>query len=331
MSNILITGATGFIGGFLVEEAISRGHKVFATVRSSSNTQYLDNQEVALVPFDFSDKEAIGKVLSDHKIDIVINNAGLTRAKSQQTLDRVNAEYLKNLCLAIRNCGSRKPYLLHISSLAALGPAELTPNGIVTNDTAPHPVTMYGRSKLKGERILKEEFSDLGFSILRPTAVYGPREKDLYTVFKSVNSRVSAHIGKGNQKLTFIYVKDLVRMMVIAAEKQESHSEYNVGDGKTYSTKELNKLIKESLGKKVIVVGVPLTVLSVLGHLSEYLGRVTGKYPTLNIDKVNEIKAQSWNFDATSTHLALGYTPQYLLSDGVNETVKWYKDNGWLK
>lgn len=329
MKNILITGATGFIGGFLVDEALAREYKVFATVRKSSNLQYLQDPRINKIAFDFTDPEAISEVIVNNKISVIINNAGLTRSKDQSALDKVNATYLDNLCQGIKKSNT-DPFLLHISSLAALGPAEYTKEGIVDNGTNPHPVTMYGKSKLKGENILRGKYQQLRHSIMRPTAVYGPREKDLFTVFKTIKSGIEPHIGSGNQELTFIYVKDLVSMMMNAADLQQDKAEYLAGDGHIYSGKILNKEIRSSLNKSTLKFGIPLTVVTALGYVSEYAGKLTGTYPTLNIDKLNEIKAQSWRIDAKSTHEALGYEPKYKLAEGIKETTAWYLNNKWL-
>lgn len=327
--NVLITGATGFIGGFLVEESLRQGYSVFAAVRKTSNTTHLKSLGVVnFVIFDFDDIVSTSKIITKHKIDYIINNAGLTRSKSQAELNKVNAESVGLLLKSIEFSNHKIKRLVHISSLAAFGPADFTKEGIVTNATIPRPVTMYGKSKLAGESILKKQ-TNQSYVIIRPTVVFGPKEKDLFTVFKMINGGIQTKVGFKAQKLTFIYVKDLVVYMVNALTHGKDRAEYFISDNNTYSNHEFNELIRTSLNKKTIKLSIPLPIIKVVGYISEYWGNLTNTYPPLNIEKIQEIKAKSWNCDTTK-NAELGYEPKYSLKKGVEETVSWYKKNDWL-
>jgi UDP-glucose 4-epimerase len=329
MKKVILTGATGFIGGYLTKRLIERNYKVYAVVRNSSDTSFLDGMEVEYISMDFNQPESIAKQIDEIQADYFINNAGLTRSVSEDALNKVNAHFIENIAKAIQLSSNKPRVLLQVSSLAAFGPAEQQPNGFVSNESTPKPVTMYGRSKLLGEQLLKQH-SDVPYIIVRPTAVYGPREKDLLTAFKALNKGFEIYLGSSDQRLTFIYVSDLVELIILAMEKGKRHEEYFFTDGKVYSTREFNQYIKEALGRKTIGFTLPGGVVRALGFVVEKLAGIAGKYPVLNKDKVAELSAKSWECDAQSAHNAFGFTPKYDLKSGVQETVDWYREIRWL-
>ncbi len=326
---VLITGATGFIGGFLVEQVLAQNYRVYAAVRPSSDTSHLDNIGVDSIVLDFENPDAIAEVIDQYQIDFIINNAGLTRSKSQQILNKVNADYVTHLLNGIKKSKRTIYRLVHISSLAAFGPADFTTQGVVTNDTKPHPVTMYGKSKLKGEEILFTQ-KEQPFVIIRPTAVFGPKEKDLFTIWEMINSGIETSVKVTNQELTFIYVKDLVVYITNALTKGKDNAAYFITDGQTYTNKHLNQLIRTTLKKRTFRISLPLAVIKFIAVVSEWVGNLTNSYPPLNRDKYNEIKARSWKCD-TENNSSLQYSPKYSLEQGISETTQWYREKGWLK
>ena len=327
---VLLTGGTGFIGGFLAQEIAKSNYDLIAAVRPTSDTTYLSEiPNIKIIEFPFDDVVKIQNILNDHSIDFIINNAGLTRSKSEAMMNKVNAEYLENLLTASENSSKKIKRLIHISSLAAYGPADFTDDGIVSEEKNPNPVTMYGRSKLKGELILKKQ-NNVPYVIIRPTAVFGPREKDLFTLFKMISNGIQTKVGYSDQKLTFIYVKDLVRYMVNALEEGPDNQGYFISDGNYYSSHELNESIRKALQKKTIKISIPQPIITCLGYLSEWWGNITNTYPPLNIDKVAEIRAKSWVCDTSKNNL-LNYAPKYQLEEGIEETVNWYKKAGWIQ
>jgi len=214
MQKILITGASGFVGGFLVEEALNNGLDVYAAVRKSSNLQYLQDHRIKFVYINFEDRDELKSIFKKHKFDYIIHNAGVTKSPNKAQYFNVNATYLENMVEALIESDTVPTKFTFISSLAAYGPAEYTQDGIVTEDSIPHPVTNYGKSKLQAELYLKSK-REINYTIIRPTAVYGPREKDLFTVYNLINKGIEMTVGLTDQALTFIYVKDLVCVLCV--------------------------------------------------------------------------------------------------------------------
>ncbi|HRD08093.1 MAG: NAD(P)-dependent oxidoreductase [Saprospiraceae bacterium] len=329
MKKIIITGATGFIGGFIAAAAVKRGWQVYVAARKSSDLRYIQHLPINLIELNYQNVDQLTEKLLEIKPNYIIHNAGLTKAPSQKAFDEVNADYTENLALASvkSNIGLEK--FVFMSSLASYGPADNHGVEVVNASCVPHPVTMYGKSKLKAEQKIMA-IVGLPYVILRPTAVYGPREKDLFSVFKMVASGFSMFSGNGKQKLTFVFVADLVEWIMRCTENSLTSKSYFVCDGKTYSSTELNSFISKNLNKKTLKIGLPLWLVTVAGYCSEWVGKLSGKLPALNIDKLNEIKANNWQCDVDPLVEDTGYKAAYFLEDGIKETVNWYKENNWL-
>jgi nucleoside-diphosphate-sugar epimerase len=329
LERLLITGATGFIGGFLVEEAIKQNFEVYVSVRKNSDLSQIKQFPIKYISLDFTSVDSMKEILAEVRPDYIINNAGLTKAKTQKELNTVNADYAANLAnAATQSLPNLKKYV-YISSLASYGPADTKGEDVVADHQKPQPVTMYGISKLKAETLLKG-IQNLPYVILRPTAVYGPRERDLYTVFKMVKSGLALYSGNGQQKLTFVYIDDLVQLILAVCKTKETKKCYFVSDGNVYNSIKLNEYIALSLCKKTLKFGLPLPLLTIAAYISELSGKISGKIPPLNRDKLNEIKANNWQCDVKPLFEDTGYMPKVMLKEGIQKTVDWYKNNNWL-
>lgn len=329
MESVLITGANGFIGRYLVGEAISLNLKVFAGVRKGGNIGALNGLQCEITYLNYDNLDQLTKVLTQLKPDYIIHNAGVTRTPDYQEYLKVNRNYLINIVEAIRKSAIPIKKLLFVSSLAAYGPADFQVEGIVKNDSNPHPVTHYGKSKLEAETWLKQQ-SDIPFNIMRPSAVFGPGEKDLLNVFKMVKKGINVSAGFGPQKLTFIYVKDLVRLILMATLTTHKHRAYFGTDGQIYDSKDFPEAIAKSLKKKITSLNLPVVLVKLGAWLNEGVGKLTGKYPTLYVERVNEIQARNWSCDISNLEGDLNFQSRYTLQEAIDETVSWYQQNNWI-
>ena len=324
---VLITGASGFIGYHLVEEALKNNLEVYAGVRRSSKTDHLSGFNIKYIYPDFSDVSALEKELKEIRCDYIIHAAGVTTARSQKEYNHINSEYTNNLALAALESGINLKKFVLISSLAAVGPLNSL-DGIITEDTAPQPISAYGKSKLLGEQNLKA-FSSLNYNILRPTGVYGPRDRDIFIFFKQVAKGIEPYIGNIEQKFSFLYVSDMVKAAIKAlfAGNQKT---YNLSDGDFYNRYELAAIIKETLNSKTIKFHLPVNFVKLIAGISEKYSSLSNKAAVLNIEKVGELMAVNWWCDIERAKADLGFYPEYNLRSGVVETLKWYKTNKWL-
>lgn len=322
---VLITGASGFVGYHLIEEALKNDLEVYAAVRKSSQIDHLKNLDIKFTYPDYRNELALQQEIELNKYDYIIHAAGVTSARNANEYNVINAGYTRNLAKAAEAAGVKKFVL--ISSLAAVGPLK-TLNGIITEETPPKPVTAYGKSKLLAEKQVKATAA-LDYTILRPTAVYGPRDKDIFIALKQFAKGFEPHIGKFEQKLSFIYVKDLAKASVRALYKG-SRKTYNIADGNFYDRYELAQSTKNVLGIKTIKVHLPVNFVKLIAGLAEIIGYLRHKAPALNREKLNELAAVNWFCSIDQAKYDLGFYPEYDLKAGIKASITWYKANQWL-
>jgi nucleoside-diphosphate-sugar epimerase len=323
---ILITGASGFVGFHLIEAALNEGMEVYAAVRASSNIAHLKSLPVKFVTPDFSRKDDLKEMMEKYRFDYILHGAGITKATSLDEYNRVNAGYTLNLAVAVQEAGIPLKKLVFISSLAAVGPVAYDASWPLPDGANPRPVTNYGKSKLLAEEYLGV-ITNVPWVILRPTAVYGPREKDLFVLFKTFRRGLEPHLGKSPQRLSFVYVKDLARAAILALTTPVSGTSYNISDGNTYDRYALANVTKEYLQLRTFRFHLPLAVIKLFATISEMVSKGA---PLLNKDKLNEVTAANWNCSIEKIKSDLGYQPVYNLKTGMQETLDWYINNKWF-
>ena len=340
MEKILITGASGFIGSFIVEEALKKGFETWAAVRRSSSREWLQDERIHFIELNLSSKAQLMEQLRGHVFDYVVHAAGVTKCLNKQDFHHINTEGTKNLAEAILEVGMPLKRFVFISSLSIFGAIrEQLPYEEIRESDIPQPNTEYGRSKLAAEHYLErlgvadsqQQGKLLPYIILRPTGVYGPREKDYFIMAKSIQQHSDFAVGYKRQDITFVYVKDVVQAVFLALDKGENGRKYFLSDGQVYQSTTFSDLIHEELGRPWwIRITAPVWMLRVVTFFGEYIGRMTGKVTALNNDKYNILRQRNWRCDIQPAIDELGYHPQYQLEQGVKETIRWYKDKGWL-
>lgn len=346
---ILVTGASGFIGSFIVSEGLDRGHEMWAGVRQSSSRQYLTDSRIRFAELDLGNAQRLRQQLQALRSqedfegwDYVVHAAGATKSLRREGFFRTNLDGTKNLVSALRDCGMMPRRFVFVSSLSIFGaireekigtdgsPRQYAP--IMATDI-PRPNTAYGQSKLAAEAWLKEQ-TDVPWVILRPTGVYGPRERDYFLMAKSIAQHVDFAVGYQRQEITFVYVRDVVQAVYLACERPEEqvlHRAYFLSDGRTYDSRAFSDLLQKEMGVHFVAhIKAPLWFLhgvcAVNGTVCQWLGKLT----TLNLDKYHILAQRNWNCDIEPARRELGYEPQWPLEKGVPETVAWYKKAGWL-
>jgi len=335
MKKILITGASGFVGGFLVDEALKRNYEVFAGVRNTSNRSYLSDPQIKFFESGLSDKQLLKESLKHYKevngkFDYLIHNAGVTKTCRKDGFDTINFQYTKNLIEALIETDCVPDKFIYISSLAAYGPGDEKSLKPIKDSDTPRPISLYGKSKLKAEKYIKS-VENFPYLIFRPTGVYGPREKDYYLSYKMIAKGFETYIGTSQQHITFIYVKDLTRLLFDSLESAVTRKSYFVTDLKKYTTKEFNTIIKRILNKKTIGIVFPKGIIKIIALISEKLSCVfLAKVPTLNTEKFKEISCINWLCDSNELVKDFAYKPEYNLERGIAESIAWYKKEGLL-
>ncbi len=324
---VLITGASGFVGYHLITAALKSNLEVFAAVRKSSDVSHLKELNIQYTYPDFSDSEILGKEFQENRYDYIIHAAGITKAQTAEEYHQINTVYTRNIAEAAAGVNYNFKKLVLISSLAALGPLPDL-NGIITEREAPHPVTAYGRSKLEAETVLSS-FKLLNYTILRPTAVYGPREKDIFIVIKQIANGFEPYIGSKAQQLSFIYATDLAQVAIVALTAGNREA-YNISDGKIYNRYKMAELEKSILNTKTFKLHLPLPLVKLVASVVENVSKLTHKASALNIEKLKELTAANWACSIEKAQRELNFNPKYDLKKGLTETLAWYKAHQWL-
>lgn len=330
MDKILITGGSGFIGSFIVEEALNRNMETWVAVRSSSSRKFLQDTRIRFIELDFSSEENLRKQLAGHKFDYVVHAAGVTKCLDKNDFFRMNTNGTANLVNVLSEPDRMPRRMVFLSSLSIFGAIrEQQPYKDIEPTDQPKPNTAYGESKLKAERIVTE--SGIPSVILRPTGVYGPREKDYFMMAKSIKGHVDFAVGYKQQDITFVYVKDVVQAVFLALDRGKPGSAYFLTDGEVYQSATFSKLIHEALGRPWwIRITAPVWVLRVITFFGDAIAHITGKISALNNDKYHILKQRNWRCNIRPAINELGFAPEYNLKKGVRETIEWYKANGWL-
>lgn len=328
---ILITGASGFIGSFIVEEALRRGFETWAAVRGSSSRQFLTDERINFIELNLSSEEQLTEQLRGLQFDYVVHAAGVTKCLDKQDFHRINTEGTQHLVRVLLALQMRIKRFVYISSLSIMGAIrEQQPYTEILESDVAKPNTAYGKSKLEAEKWLAT-VKDLPYVILRPTGVYGPRERDYFMMAKSIQSHTDFAVGYKQQDITFVYVTDVVQAVFLALEKGQSGRKYFLSDGEVYQSSTFSNLIRKELGNPWwIRITAPIWVLRVVTFIGEYVGRLTGKVTALNNDKYNIMRQRNWRCNIEPARKELGYEPKVKLEEGVRRSIQWYKDNGWL-
>jgi nucleoside-diphosphate-sugar epimerase len=331
---VLVTGASGFIGSFLVEEVLRDGFEVYAGVRKSSSREFLRDERIKFILLDLSSFDALKNTFAEFltsygNLDYVIHNAGITYAPVKEEFEKVNYLYTKNLTDALGASGMKLTKFVLVSSLAVFGPGDERTFAPIQLSSPQQPISSYAKSKLLGELHVKS-ITSFPFLILNPTAVYGPRDKDFLEMVKLINRGLEFYIGFHKQMISLIYVKDLARAIVLAMKSDEQQRAFIISDGGHYPKEELGTTIRKTLGKNTLKIKIPAAPMRWLISGIESIYKLFGRLPFLNREKVNEISSANWTCDSEDFWKAMSSNPDYPLDLGIKETVAWYVEKGWI-
>lgn len=328
---ILVTGASGFIGSFIVEKALEMDMEVWAAVRNTSSRRWLTNPRTNFIELNLSDVEDLKRKLGELRLDYVVHAAGVTKCTNAADFFSVNTGGTKNLVRALIDMRMPLTRFVEISSLSVFGPVrEQQPYTEIKDTDTPRPDTAYGRSKLEAERFL-DGLDGFPYVVLRPTGVYGPRERDYFMMAQSIQKHTDFAVGFKRQDLTFVYVADVVQAVFLALDHGRTGRKYFLSDGCVYDSRAFSDLIRHELGDPWLLrIKAPIWLLRAITFIGEYVGRLTGKVTALNNDKFHIMRQRNWRCDIRPAEEELGYKPLYGLERGVKLAMKWYKENGWL-
>jgi nucleoside-diphosphate-sugar epimerase len=261
----------------------------------------------------------------------VFHLAGVTKGRTLSHFRAGNVFPTANVLAALAARNGPKPHVVVMSSQAAAGPAS-GPDAPVRETDRPVPVENYGRSKLQAEQAVARYRDDLPITILRPAAVYGPRDRDFLAVFRQASRRVALHAVPQAHAFSVVHVADLARAALLASERSESAGKvYFVADEEALTWRELYDLIAVAAGAKPIQLQVPLPAVRLAARAGELVSSITGRSSNFNRNKAAMARPRWWLCDASRVRSELGWTSEVTLQQGVHDTYLWYVNAGWLR
>lgn len=327
---VLVTGATGFIGTLLVDYLAGRGYNVRVLLRPESDRQKASAMQVEAVRGSYGDPSFLREAVEG--IDMVMHLAGVTKSVDEKGYYDGNVLPVRNLLEATLAVNPGLGRFVLVSSLAAAGPAN-NPDPGITEEDKPAPVSVYGRSKLEGEAVSGSFMDRLPVTIVRPPAVYGPGDRDVFRFFKMVKRGVMLAAGDGRtQRFSLVHASDLVRGMVMAGESPATVGEtYFLTSPEGYSWDRVASIASDALGvRSVRRIPLPKPLIRAAGFAGGISGRLTGRPSLLNPDKASEMVQDYWVCSPRKAARDFGFTADIALEKGVRDTIAWYREQGWL-
>ncbi len=328
--NILVTGASGFLGSNLVHKAVTENFECFAGVRNGSNIgQFSDLESLRFVNLPYKSKDRLVQLLLDYKaqygkFDYIIHNAGLTKCKKKSDFDEVNFQFTKTFVEALIEADCVPKKFIYISSLSAVGPGRINPFQPIKHTDAPCPNTLYGKSKRKAEEFLESTSNTFPYIIVRSTGIYGPGDKEYNIYISTIDKGIEVQMGFEDQYLSFIYIEDLVNVIFSLLESSIERKAYFVSDGRTYTQKQYIHIVRNHFSGSTVKVILPMSLFKILCYTFDFIGGLFGRVPVLNSDKYKIMSARNWVCDISELEKDIDFTPRYYLEDGIRDTIVWY-------
>ncbi len=327
MTSALVTGGTGFVGSFLVEELLANGRDVTCIIRKSSDLRWLRDLPVDYMTWDLvHDEPPIERL---HDVDEVFHAAGLLTSTNEDAFYQVNSRTVSTLLSALHQAGVTPRRFLLVSSLAAAGPSfHRTPR--IEGEPC-LPVSHYGKSKREGEVRLQREAADIPYTIIRPPIVIGPRDEMVLDMVEMVTNWMVPRFGR-YKKYSYVFVKDLVRGIRKAVEAETARDEiYFMSHHDNVEWEEFIRAIGEKLDVNPAVISVPDAVAPVLAYVSEHTDNLPGLKESFTRDKVREMQQPSWLCSSEKAEADVGFQPEHDIDAALDRTINWYRENGWLR
>ena len=325
---VLLTGANGFVGSHVLDRLVTQQIPVVVVLRPNSDRRFIADRlpQVDLRTGGLDAPASLDAALAD--VTHVIHCAGATKALNRTGFFAVNQLGTRNLVDAVNRHPGAIQRFVHISSLAAAGPA--TADHPKTEADPSAPVSDYGASKLAAENEVRDRCA-CDWTIIRPPAVYGPRDREFLRLFQVVKSHLAPRFGGGRQQLTLVYAEDLAAAVVAALVHPGARREtFFAGAREVVTARELTAHVAAESERWTLPLPLPNAALWLACQWAECVSRISGKANVLNAQKYAELRAAGWVCDVTKMQRLLGCECPTTLREGLAKTHRWYRSHGWI-
>lgn len=326
---VSVTGATGFLGSHLVDRLIADGNTVRAMVRRTSNLRWLQGKPVECMECSFRNPDTLIPFVRN--ADYIYHVAGVVKARTREEYFFGNETATRELLAAAEAHAPGCRRLLLVSSLTASGPSPALDRP-VREDTPCRPITTYGESKVAAENVLRNSSGKIPWTIVRPPAIFGPRDTEILVYFQTIARGLNSIIGLNDKRLSLLHSDDLVRGLVLAAEAAVSAGQtYFITSDNFYSWDEVGRTCAAVLQGRSVTLRVPHSIVYLAAALAQAFASIRRQAATLNIEKAKDITQTYWTCDWTKAEKELGFRQEISLEEGIRDTFNWYRAQGWLK
>ncbi len=329
---VLLTGASGFVGSHILDALCARKIPTAVLLRSTSSRDFIQNHlQSGNSPVDvrsgsITDRESLLAALEG--VTHIIHCAGCTKARTKEGFFEINQVGTRNVVEAANQRGKQIRQLIHISSLAVTGPATLTRPA--REDDPPSPISDYGASKLAGELEIRQRCK-VPFTVLRPPAVYGPRDSGFFTMFQAVHRHLLPR-PSATQFLSLVYGPDLAAAIAGCVDHPTTLDKtYFVAGKEIITARQMADEIARQIGRWTVPCPLPPVLLWPVCLGQEIVSRATGRPMLLNLQKYAELRAPGWVCDPSKLKHDTGLECTTPLRQGVAAALKWYRENQWLR
>lgn len=308
---IALTGATGFVGRHVADKLKDKGFHVRLLVRSPESAQWLEGYEV--IKGALEDEDSLKWLTSD--ADAVVHCAGAIRARRGDEFERVNYLGTQKLVEASLNAGVKR--FIHLSSLAAREPQ----------------LSDYAASKRKSEMAVKQTGDNIKWTILRPSAVYGPCDRATLPLFRQLSGRLAFVPGSKGSRFSLIFVEDLAEALAeLAGDIGGAEGIHEIADGQVggYSWAELMAIAGKAQGRKIKHVFLPISVIRIAATFAQAWGMISRGSPILTAGKVRELFHEDWVCHGNLLEDVTDWRPKTDFAKGFRETLDWYRREKWI-
>jgi nucleoside-diphosphate-sugar epimerase len=319
-----VTGATGFVGSHLAEALARRGDDVIALARRPEAHEAVRALGATPVPGSLEDAASLRPALEG--VEVVYHVAGAISASGPGEFFAINEGGTRRLLEAAHSVAPSARFV-YVSSQAALGPSPRdTP---LDEDSTCKPVTAYGKSKLAGERVVQD--GALPWAIVRPSSVYGPRDREFLQLFQVVRRGIAPVFGDGTQQLSLVFIEDLVDAIILSGLRpQASGRIYHAAHTEIVLSRDVAREAGRAIGRRPVILPLPGAVAAPIVAMAGTVVRALGRRTVLNRDKMAEFLAPAWLLSSERAFRELGWKAATGVAEGMTATGRWYQEHGWL-
>ncbi|MFQ6608699.1 MAG: NAD-dependent epimerase/dehydratase family protein [Fidelibacterota bacterium] len=321
---VLVTGGTGFVGGFLVEELLHRHYQVRCLVLEGEPLNSLQNLPVEIIYGNICQIDTLYQSVQD--VDYIYHLAAIKQSWDETDFYRVNVEGTENLIRATLRSNNNLKKFLYVSTQAAVGPSQ---NGqILTEDAPCHPVDHYGKSKRATEELLLNQYTQLPTTIVRPASIYGPRNLGpsmTALVISLTRWGIMPKIKPYGRSLHPIHVRDVVRGFILAAEKEQATGQkYFLTNEEPCTWLDFARLCFRIREQKGVLLPVPARVIKWWVGTVIYYRKITGRPYRGITDQLQYLSFEHWLCSGEKAKQELGFEIRIPLVEGLKETIDWF-------